>query len=135
MAGRAKFDLTAKKLRSAITNGSCVLANVDHRGAEMRRLRDLVALHVSDLGGEGNISHSEAVLIRRASMLALQCELMEQRWATNGGEASRQQLETYQRASNTLRRLLQTLGLARRPRDVTPSLREYLGARVVEAAE
>jgi hypothetical protein len=32
----------------------------------------------------------------------------------------------YQRAANTLRRLLSTLGLQRRQRDVTPTLTEYL---------
>ncbi|SDR31262.1 hypothetical protein SAMN05519103_01925 [Rhizobiales bacterium GAS113] len=113
-------------LRSAITNGTAILAGVDHRAPEMRRLRDLIALHVSDLGGQENVSHAEAVLVRRASMLTLQIELMETGFAEHDFEATRQQLETYQRAANTLRRLLETLGLQRRPRHATPTLSEYL---------
>jgi len=54
-------------------------------------------------------------------MLTLQLELMESRWNDNNGEASRQSLETYQRVVGSLRRTLETLGLERRTRDVTPA--------------
>jgi hypothetical protein len=94
----------------------------------MRRLRDLIELHTNDLGGEQGISEAERVLVRRSAMLTLQLELMEQRFALNDGEASPHQLETYQRVSNSLRRLLESLGLKRRARDVTPpTLEQYLG--------
>lgn len=97
----------------------------------MRRLKDLVADHTSDLGGQDHISHSERVLIRRAAMLTLQCELMERNWVANhNGQASTKQLEVYQRATGALRRTLESLGLQRRPRDVSPpTLRQYLEAR------
>ena len=75
------------KLRSSISNGSSLLADVDHRSAPMRRLKDLVTDHVNDLGGPGNISSSEKVLVRRAAMSALQAELMEFRWNADTGEA------------------------------------------------
>jgi hypothetical protein len=79
-----------------------------------------MAAHTSDLGGEEALSEAERVLIRRASMLSLQTELMEQRFALNDcGEASAKQIEVYQRTTNTLRRTLESLGLRRRPRDVT----------------
>lgn len=87
----------------------------------MRRYRDLIAAQVSDLGGSDTISEAEKVLARRCAMLTLQLEMMEQRWADNDGEASPRQLERYTRVSNTLRRLLSTLGLEKRPRDITPS--------------
>jgi hypothetical protein len=77
-------------LRSAISNGSSLLVGVDERSAWCRRLRDLIGDHVSDLGGADNISSAEMILIRRASMLCLQLELMESRWAANEGEASAQ---------------------------------------------
>jgi hypothetical protein len=52
------------------------------------------------------------------------------------GEANAEDLDLYLRASNNLRRLLETVGLQRRPRDVTlPSLREYLAKPQEEAAE
>jgi hypothetical protein len=126
MGDRKKFDLSQTKLRSAVTNGRRVLADVDHRGAEMRRLRDLVHLHVSDLGGENSLSHAERVLVGRASMLTLQCELMEGRFAQKeGAEATPNELETYQRCANTLRRLLESLGLQRRSKNITPTLAQY----------
>jgi hypothetical protein len=118
---RKPADLTQRKLRSAISNGKFLFADVDHRSARMRRLRDLIADHVADLGGEDALSTAELALVRRASMLTLQTELMEARWQENNGEASAKQIETYQRTSNTLRRLLESLGLQRRPRDVSPS--------------
>src|SRR5262249_53275085 len=126
-AGRKRPEVTLRKLRSAITNGSSVLADIDHRSAWMRRLRDLIQLHMSDLGGDDNVSEAERSLVRRASMLELQCELLEQRFAqAEGGAATSAQLADYQRAAGTLRRLLTSLGLQRRARDVTPSLSEYL---------
>jgi hypothetical protein len=116
---RKHAELSASKLRSAITNGSVLLDDLDHRSAWARRLRDLIAAHTSDLGGRDNISEAERVLIRRAAMLALQTEMMEKHFASNGGEATPQQIETYQRVVNTLRRTLEALGLERRQKDVS----------------
>ena len=127
MAGRKRIAPSLTRIRSSITNGSSILADVDHRTAWMRRLRDLIKLHTNDLGGEDFVSESEQRLVRRAAMLTIQLEMMDARFALNEGEASRVDLETYQRASNSLRRLLESLGLGRRPRDVTgPSLGEIL---------
>ena len=133
---RSAPSLTA--LRSAVSNGSALLPDLDHRSAWARRLRDLCNDAIADLGGADVISSAEHVLIRRSAMLTLQLELMERRWATEqDGLAGPKSLRTYQTTTNTLRRVLETLGLKRRARDVTPSLREYLAARqaVVEDAE
>src|SRR5262245_36333813 len=120
MRRRKSIQITQSKARAAISNGTTILTDIDHRSAWMRRLRDLIAAHSSDLGGHDALSEAERVLIRRASMLGLQCELLEQRFAQNGGEAKPIQLDNYQRCTNTLRRTLESLGLRRRPRDVTP---------------
>jgi hypothetical protein len=61
----------------------------------MRRLRDLIADHISDLGGQDLISSAEMILVRRAAMLTLQLEMMEQRWAQNEGEAGPKSIQTY----------------------------------------
>ena len=53
-------------LRSAISNGTVLFDGIDHRSAWMRRLRDLIADYVSDLGGEDNLSSSEMILVRRS---------------------------------------------------------------------
>jgi hypothetical protein len=122
---RKQPEVSLRKLRSAITNGSSVLADVDHRSAWMRRLRDLIGAHMSDLGGDENASEGERSLVRRAAMLELQLEMMEQRFALNDGVASSDQLNDYQRATSALRRLLESVGLRRRPCDVE-TLDEYL---------
>ena len=133
MAKRRKPDLSVTKLRSAITNGKFLLLGTDHRSAWMRRLRDLVANHISDLGGEDQISHSEHLLINRAAMLALQLEMMERRFADTDGVAGSNDLQMYQRAINTLRRTLESLGLKRRPKDV-PSIEQYIASKTKQAA-
>lgn len=113
--------------RARITNGSEVVAGVDGRTLWVRRLRDLMALHVRDLGGDEALSEAQRSIVRRAATLTVELERMERDFAL-AGEADPDALERYQRASNTLRRLLETIGLERRQRDVTPTLSEYLSA-------
>jgi hypothetical protein len=123
--------------RSKITNGTRLLPSIDGRSVWARRLRDLIALHENDYGGSNAISEAERSLIRRASALTVELELLETKFAANGG-AQIEELDRYQRAANSLRRLLETLGLQRRAKDVTPSLDQYLrqrNAEPVEAAE
>jgi hypothetical protein len=120
-----KAGLSLRKIQSAITNGSKVLLGVDHRSPWMRRLQDLINHHAMDLGGPDAISHAETLLIRHAAVLELQLEMMSAGWGQNQGEASPRALETYQRTTNTLRRLLETLGLERRAKDITPTVDEY----------
>lgn len=129
---RKRAELTQSKLRSAITNGAVLLDNLDHRGAWARRLRDLIAAILSDRGGEAEVSEGVKVLARRASMLTLQLELLEQTFADQGGAATGTQLETYQRTTNTLRRLIQTLGLEREARELNPD-RERLSGLFIDA--
>jgi len=135
--GKIKLDLTLSKVRSSLTNGRYLLADCDHRSSWARRLRDLVSGHYADMGNADNISQAEQVLVRRAAMLTLQLEMMEAKWAaSNDGEATLKQLETYQRASNSLHRLLSGLGLQRRPKNVTPpSLQEYLRSKQARSAD
>ena len=59
-------------------------------------------------------------------MLTLQLEMMESRWATeHEGQAGPKSLEHYQRCTNTLRRVHESLGLRRRPKDITPNPLDY----------
>jgi hypothetical protein len=94
----------------------------------VRRLRDLMALHVADLGGDDAISAAERSIVRRAATLTVELERLELRFAT-AGEATADDLDLYQRTAGNLRRLLESIGLERRARDVTPSLSEYLAAK------
>jgi hypothetical protein len=116
--------------RSAITNGHKLLPDLDHRGPWARRLRDLIGAHVADLGGYDACSQAELALIRAAAQLRLQLEFAEQQWVERyDGVAPQSRLLAYQRVVGTLRRVLKTLGLQRRSRDVTPSLSQYLAAK------
>ena len=126
-ASRGKTDVSISKLRSAVTNGSQLLAGCDHRSARMRRLKDLIGGHVADLGGRDLISEAEFCLVRRAAILTLELELLEAKFEAHDG-AKVQELECYQRVASSLRRLLESLGLRRRQRDVTPSLGDILSA-------
>jgi hypothetical protein len=96
-----------------------------------RRFRDVRALHLSDLGGENAVSAAEASIIRRAATLTTELERLEPMFA-QAGEATAEQLELYSRVSGNLRRLLESLGLKRRAKDVTPTLKQYLEQEVAE---
>jgi hypothetical protein len=96
----------------------------------VRRLRDLVELHIGDLGGEGNISEAERAIVRRAGVLIVELERMEVAFAMAEGAPDTAALDAYQRAANSLRRLLESVGLKRRQRDITPlDLQTYLASR------
>ena len=102
--------------RSRITNGA--LIDGDGRSAWSRRMRDLINLHLSDLGGADAVSEAEKSIVRRVATLTVELERMESVFA-EAGEASPDQLDLYQRVSNSMRRMLETIGLQRRTRDVT----------------
>jgi hypothetical protein len=120
----AEIAETKPTARSRISNG-CTLPGVDGRSTWVRRLRDLMGLHLSDLGGEDAVSEAERSIVRRAATLTVELERLELKFAKDG-EASASDIDLYQRTSNSLRRLLEAVGLQRRARDVTPSLSKYL---------
>src|SRR5262249_32047137 len=88
----------------------------------------LINEHVSDLGGHDNTSAAERSIIRRASVLTTELERMEAKFAL-AGQADPAHLDLYIRGSGNLRRLLEATGIARRPRNVTPTLQEYLAGQ------
>lgn len=106
--------------RSRLTNGAVV--DADRRGAWARRLRDLVEIHLGDLGGIDAVSAAERSIVHRAAVLMVELELLEVKFATSPDGAQASDLDLYQRTSNSMRRLLETVGLQRRAKDVTPTL-------------
>jgi hypothetical protein len=117
MAISADVDSQKSKGRSRLTNGSQIVADVDGRSTWARRLRDLIQLHLADLAGEA--SEAERSIVRRAAALTVELERMETSFAL-AGEALPEQLDLYQRTANSLRRLLEAVGLDRRAKDITP---------------
>jgi hypothetical protein len=120
--------------RSKISNGTRLLPpEVDMRSTWARRFRDVLEAHVEDLGGEAATSVAERSIIRRASVLTVQLELMETRFAL-AGDATAEELDLYSRCASNMRRLLESVGIRRRPRQVL-SLSEYLTGKVAAAAD
>lgn len=125
-SGVRSARLYKPKARSRITNGSSILPNVDGRSIWVRRYRDIVALILADLGGDDHASESEKAIVRKAAALEVELERRTM-LAANAGEMSDTFLEAYSRTSNTLRRLLQAVGLERRAKTIGgPSLGELI---------
>jgi hypothetical protein len=115
-----------------LTNGRSVLDEIDGRSSISRRYRDLIAAHVADLGGADHLSEGQHALVRRVATMTVQLELLESKFAQDGGAAGKD-FELYQRGANTLRRLLETLGTTKgrkaRPINEPTDLNEYLQSR------
>jgi hypothetical protein len=137
LTGGPKYE--ARTARSRVTNGVAILPGIDGRSVWARRLRDLVKLHLSDIGGRSVASEAEFSIVRRASAITVELERLELRFAEAnlaGQPPDPVDFDLYLRGANSLRRLLEAVGLQRRPKDVTPPLREYLGnIERAEAAE
>lgn len=118
--------------RSAVSNGRSWFvpatmpdgSRLDTRTAAGRRFVDIASAIADDLGGMDMLSEGQRQLIRRAAALSIQCELLEARFAARGAENG--ELQDFNAATNTLRRVLDTIGLHRQARDVTPSALEWI---------
>ena len=61
-----------------------LLPGIDGRSPWVRRCKDIIALHLSDLGGVDNTSAAERSIIRRAVVLTVELERLEARFALAG---------------------------------------------------
>lgn len=102
------------------------LADLDGRTRAASKARALVNDLTSDLGRDPSTGQRQ--LIVRIAICAVVIEDLETRWI--GGEAI--DFGAYTRLLNTQRRLLATIGLERRARDVTPPTIEEYERRVRE---
>jgi len=124
---RAASVRRSPRQRSAVTNGSRLFARGgDGMGPWARRLRDIIELHVADQGGPDTISEAKCSLIRRAGALTVELERIEAKFATS--TAGENDFGAYVTGTNSLRRVLEAIGLDRVARDVTPDLRTYLAS-------
>jgi hypothetical protein len=104
-----------RRARSQATSGRRVFVEGDGNSRWARRYRDLIAAHCQDLGGVDLLSEAKLSLIRRASAIELELEQLEGKLSM-GGEID---LDVFTRSTSHLRRLFETLGIERQPRDVT----------------
>ena len=72
---RKDFTVVSKTNRSAVSNRSRLLENVDGRSATARRFRDICRAYELELGGP--VSEVERDLIRQAAGLTLRSEQMQ----------------------------------------------------------
>jgi hypothetical protein len=94
-----------------------------------RRFKDLIDDISGDLGGADCLSEGTRQLVRRASMLSAESERLEAQWARGEAEFD---IDRYAVLTNALGRVFDRIGLARVPRNVTPTLENYLDAKPVE---
>ena len=89
-----------------------------------QRIRLVLSEVLGDLD-EANCSAAQRQLARRAAALTVICEGLEPAAANGQVDA----VEPYLRATETLRRVLSTLGLERRQKQNVASLADYLAAK------
>ena len=99
------------------------LADLDARSRAAAFAKNLAASLESDLGGDP--STAQKTLTERAAVVTAICQDFEMRFLL--GQPI--ELTDYLTATNVLRRVLATLGLERRQRDVGPTLDQYLSHR------
>ena len=92
------------------------LDDLDRRTAAGRAAQNLITGLENDLGGAEVLSVAQREICKRAALAGAILEDWECRWV--GGEPI--EVEAYATLANTQRRLLTTIGLTRRARDVTP---------------
>ncbi|MCC3245442.1 hypothetical protein LG047_08925 [Methylocystis sp. WRRC1] len=107
-----------RNLRSRVSNGRRVFIQGDGSSAWARRWKDLIALHAEDLGGIACLSEAQMSLIRRAATLEIELERVEG-LLSQGNSVD---LDAFARVAGHLRRIIETLGVRREKRDVTPTL-------------
>ena len=112
------------RVTNGVLRGSVIwLDNEDKRGPIPRRFKDIVGLVTADLGGADLLSECQRQLIRRIASLSVWCESQEARMASGDNI----DIDEFQRASNSLRRICESIGLSRVARCITgPSLGDVL---------
>jgi hypothetical protein len=129
--GRGKSRRPLSRVSAKAAQGvTSWLDGNDKRGPVARRFRDLVHEVTTDLGGPGELTEAQRQIIRRIASMSVWCESEEAKMA-DGDEID---IDKFQRTSNSLRRLCESIGLERRARDITPSLHEVLAQKATEAA-
>jgi hypothetical protein len=101
------------------------LGDLDGRTGAAKAAKALIADLSADLGGVDRLSAAERALVVRAAVSTAMLEHIETVWLS-GGDLD---VAAYTALTNNLRRLLTTVGLQRRPRDVTPRLADYVAAK------
>jgi hypothetical protein len=101
------------------TNGKvrlATLAQLDKRTQAAKRTTAIMSGLTSDLGGESEVTVALRQLVQRAALLGAWIENVECRWL----QTEKLDIDAYVAAVNTQRRVLQTIGMGRKARDLNP---------------
>jgi hypothetical protein len=115
-----RVTIPSKRFKTGIANGSRVLDGVDGRSHHVRRFREVSSAicHDIDPSANGdNLTEAKRQIIRSAAGLVCLRESLDVKAAKEGPDAVN--VATYCLISNTLRRVLTTIGLERVQLDVT----------------
>jgi hypothetical protein len=104
--------------------------DLDRRTNAYQLTVDLIERVEADLGGAGRLSTAERQIIRHAALTGAMLEDLGTRWL----KGQKVDPGLFATLSNSERRLYETIGLRRRPKDVTPDLRTYLRDSEVQDA-
>jgi hypothetical protein len=111
--------------RSKATNNVDQLPGVKMTLSTARRFRDLMSAFLVDQGGVTQCSEIRLALLRRLASVVVQAELIEARML-NGEQVDAGLLC---QLASTVVRLSTRLGIERIPREIEPSLNQYLAER------
>jgi hypothetical protein len=117
-----------RRHKSSVTTGRRLFApeTTDGRFHAAIRYRDILEQIQEDLGGVDMLSEARRQLCRRAATMCAQAEIMEAQAVSGQGF----DIHCFATTVNCLRRLFETVGLQRVSRDITPTLQNYLQAKV-----
>jgi hypothetical protein len=110
MLGTATNATRPAAVRSKVTNGRKMIADLDGRSVPARRWRDLVIGYADDFGGLANLTEVQRTLISQAATLAVEGEKLSV--AVLKGKSA--DSEALTRLANATQRVLQQLGATRR---------------------
>jgi hypothetical protein len=111
--GRKSSALPHARVRTALGNGG-ELAGVDGRSLIARRYRELAALISRDASPNADLTEAQKQLIRSAAGLIV----LRERLDVKAIKGEKIDCGEYCGITNTLRRVLVTIGLGRTPREV-----------------
>src|SRR5580704_6828726 len=128
----SKNEHTVRSQRSRVTNaeqaGLMLLPGIDGRNPWVRRVKDLIEVHTSDLGGYEEITAAERSLLRRVAVLTAEAERLEAIFAL-ADKPDILHIDLYTRLASQVHRILCSLGLQRRTKVVGPTLADYMAER------
>lgn len=104
------------------------LDGMDRRTAAYQGVRKSIGAIEADLGGAAHLSYAERSLVQRCAILAAMLADQETAYLTGAPIDP----TSYATLVNALRRTLETVGLKRASRDITPSVAEYVAHLAAE---